>query len=458
MDRSTFGRSAARSTRSRSATRRFAASSRRRAETPCRLSARPGARSLETLDLSGVSKDLRETEVLRRARAEAARPFDLERGPLLRTILLRLSAGEHVLLVTFHHVVFDAWSARIFAREMAAFYDAFREGRTAELPALPIQYADFAEWQRASLEGELVEDQLEYWRRQTHGAPTVIDLPADRARPAVQTFAGAEETVSIPKPVADAIRAISHREGATLFMTLLAAFQVFLHRHGAQEDMLIGSPVSGRNRSEVEGLIGFFVNTLVFRADVSGDPTFRELLGRVRETALEAYTHDGLPFERLVEELNPDRTLSHSPLVQVMMVLQDRAEPLALSGLSSTPDSHSSRDGEVRPHRRLRERRRRAHRFLPVQHRSLRRGDRPEDAGRLNMLLAGIVANPDSQPSRLPILTEEERELSVVRWNDTRSEYPREKARSTISSNAKPPRLRTPRPSFSAIRASPTAS
>ncbi|MDQ6893669.1 MAG: amino acid adenylation domain-containing protein [Acidobacteriota bacterium] len=385
-----------------------------------------GARALAIFDLSALPEDLRDAEIERTARAEALRPFDLERGPLLRTTLLRFSAQEHVLLVTFHHILFDGWSVEIFARDLAAFYEAFRTERPADLPALPIQYADFAAWQRASLEGASFQEHLSYWKRQLSGAPFVVELPADRPRPAVQTFAGAEETVSIPKPVADGLRTIAQREGATLFMTLLAAFQVFLHRHGAQEDMLIGSPVSGRNRMEVEELIGFFVNTLVFRADLSGDPTFRELLGRVRETALEAYSHDEMPFERLVEELNPERTLSHSPLVQVMMLLQERTGPLTLSGISSTsirvaPSMakfeltavFENADGDLTASFQYR-----TDLFDPSTVRRM--------LGRLNVLLAGIAENPDSAVSRLPVLTEEERDLALVRWNDTASEYPRE--------------------------------
>ncbi len=242
---------------------------------------------------------------------------------MLRTTLLRLAEREHVLLVTVHHAVFDGWSAGIFERELGALYEAYSEGRPSPLAALPIQYADFAVGQREWLRGKVVEEQLSYWKRQLEGAPAVLELPASRPRPSTQSFRGATETVTISGELAEAIRVLGLREGATLFMTLLAAFQILLMRHSGQEDIVVGTPVAGRDRSDVEGLIGFFVNALVLRTDLSGDPTFRELLGRVREVAIGAYAHQDLPFERLVEELHPQRDPSRAPLFQVFFNMLD---------------------------------------------------------------------------------------------------------------------------------------
>jgi amino acid adenylation domain-containing protein len=380
------------------------------------------------VDLGGLADESRAAEARRIADEEASRPFDLAHGPLVRTKLLRLSEQEHVLVVTIHHIVFDGWSSEVFGQELAALYDAYREGRPSPLPELSIQYADFAVWQRQWLEGEVLEEQISYWKRQLEGAPAVLDLPGSRLRPSSQSFRGATESVSIPGPVSEAIRRLGQREGATLFMTLLAAFEVLLLRHSGQEDIVVGTPVAGRNRSDIEGLIGFFVNTLVLRTDLSGDPTFRELLGRVREVALEAYAHQDLPFEKLVEELNPERTLSHSPLFQVMMVLQNApGAELELAGVSVTPlpleVSTSKFDltaffadtgKEI---------------VVSFQYNT----DLFEASTVRRMLshlevLAGAVAeDPDQRVSRLPLLTPEERHQVLVEWNQTEKEYPREK-------------------------------
>ncbi|HVR96499.1 MAG TPA: amino acid adenylation domain-containing protein, partial [Thermoanaerobaculia bacterium] len=239
---------------------------------------------LPVVDLSHVS----EQEALRLAREEARRPFDLQRGPLLRLALLRLGDREHVLLLTLHHIVSDGWSMGVLLREIAALYAG------AVLPELPVQYADFAVWQRRWLEGEVLEAQLAYWKGQLAGAPRVLELPLDRPRPAVQTFGGAVLPVRLP-----AVRELCRREGATPFMVLLAAWATVLGRHAGQEDVLVGTPIAGRNRREIEGLIGFFVNTLVLRTDLSGSPGFAGLVGRVRRAALDGYTHQDVPFERL---------------------------------------------------------------------------------------------------------------------------------------------------------------
>jgi non-ribosomal peptide synthetase component F len=249
--------------------------------------------------------------------ADARTPFDLTGGPLVRAALIRLATDEHVLALTLHHVVTDEWSERILRRELTALYEAFRAGRPDPLPALEVQYADFAVWQRHWLNGEVLEGQLSYWRDQL-AELSPPDLPTDRPRPAVRTTQGAMLPFTVPEEVARTLRSLSHESGTTMFMTLLAAVSVLLGRYTDSADVAVGTPVANRNRTETEDLIGFFVNTLVMRTDLSGDPTFTELLGRVRETALGAYAHQDLPFEHLVDDLVVDRDRSRTPLFQVL--------------------------------------------------------------------------------------------------------------------------------------------
>ncbi|HEV2735821.1 MAG TPA: amino acid adenylation domain-containing protein, partial [Longimicrobiaceae bacterium] len=278
---------------------------------------------LAVRDLAGLGEGAREAEVKRLAGEDASRPFDLSAGPLFRAGLLRLGPEEHVLLLCMHHVVSDGWSMGVLFRELSARYEAYREGRESPLPELAVQYADYAVWQREQLEGAVLERQLGFWKAKLRGAPELLELPTDHPRPAAQSFRGASEHVQLPAEVLEKLRALGRQEGATLYMVALGAFQALLSRYGAGEDVVVGSPVAGRGRGEVEGLIGFFVNTLVLRTDVSGDPSFRELVGRVRETTLGAYEHQEVPFERLVAELSPERSLSHSPLFQVAFTLHN---------------------------------------------------------------------------------------------------------------------------------------
>jgi amino acid adenylation domain-containing protein len=277
---------------------------------------------LPVTDLRHLSRGEREAEAQRRSAAEAERAFDLERGPLMRSQLLRLDSCEYVLLLARHHIVADGWSMGVYVRELAVLYSAFREGHPSPLPALPLQYADFAVWQRRGLQGETLEQELRYWEGRLRGMP-VMSLLTDRPRPSVRRFHGSSTTFELCSGLTHALRKLSRREGATLFMTLLAAFQILLARLSGQDDFAVGTPIANRSRKEWEGLIGFFVNTLVLRTDLSGDPTFRELLARVREVALGAYDHQDLPFEKLVEHLRPPRDLSRHPLFQAMFVLQN---------------------------------------------------------------------------------------------------------------------------------------
>jgi amino acid adenylation domain-containing protein len=289
---------------------------------------------LPIIDLSARPEAAREVEVQGFIREEAERPFDLARDLPLRATLLRLGPEEHILLLTVHHIASDGWSMGILSREVAALYNAFSSGRSSPLPELPIQYADYAAWQRQWLQGEVLESQLAYWKLQLGGSPSMLELPMDRPRPAVQTYRGAKQSLLLVKSLGDALRALSQREGVTLFMMLLAAFQTLLHRYTGQDDIIVGSPIANRTRTEIEGLIGLFVNTLVLRTDLSGNPTFQELLGRVREVALGAYAHQDLPFEKLVEELHPERSLSHTPLFQVFInMLNPQDNRIALPGL-----------------------------------------------------------------------------------------------------------------------------
>ncbi len=280
------------------------------------------------IDLTCLDEAEREAEGKRLAREEAARPFDLNTGPVIRTTLLRLGEHEHVLLLTTHHIVSDAWSATILFREFGQLYEGFANGKYVSLAPLAIQYADFAEWQRDWLQGEQLEKQLSYWKRQLEGVPTELSLPLDFPRPATQTFQGAYKALALPPALSKKLTELSNRESTTLFMTLLAAFKTLLYRYTSYEDIVIGSPIAGRNRAEVEDLIGFFINTLALRTSLAGNPTFRELLHRVKQTAIDAYTHQDLPFEKLVAEMDPERDLGRHPLFQVMFQYQDTERAL----------------------------------------------------------------------------------------------------------------------------------
>ncbi|HEX6910169.1 MAG TPA: condensation domain-containing protein, partial [Longimicrobium sp.] len=294
--------------------------------------------ALAVEDVSHLGPDAREAELLGRALDDAGQPFDLAAGPLFRASLLRLADDEHALLLAMHHVVSDGWSLGVFHRELAALYAAYRDGRESPLDALPVQYADYAAWQAAQLRGDVLEAQLAYWRARLAGAPALLELPTDFPRPAVQAYRGGYEHLALGPELLQGLRALGRAEGATLYMVGLAAFQVLLARYGAGEDVVVGSPIAGRTRPEVEPLIGFFVNTLALRTDLSGDPPFREVLRRVRETTLGAYDHQDLPFEKLVAELQPERSLSYSPLFQVTFAADDAlSSTLEMDGLRVEP-------------------------------------------------------------------------------------------------------------------------
>jgi amino acid adenylation domain-containing protein len=373
------------------------------------------------------TKHEREIQVHTLAREEAQRPFVLEQGPLVRTTLLRLNAEEHVLLVTIHHIVSDGWSQGVFWRELQALYEAFATGKPSPLPELSIQYVDFAHWQRQWLQGELLEAQLAYWKQQLADVST-LQLPTDRPRPTAQTFRGARHSVVFSPPLMQALKALSQQQEVTLFMTLLATFQALLYRYTGQDDIVVGFPIAGRNRREIEGLIGFFVNTLVLRTNLSGNPSFRALLSRVRKGTLEAYSHQDFPYEKLVEELQPQRDLSRNPLCQVMFVLQNTPQQapqlmgLTLSALEIDPET-AKFDLTLN----LAETPEGLRGWFEYSTDLFDAATIARMAGHFQILLEGIVADPEQRLSTLPLLTADERHQLLVEWNTTAVDYPQDK-------------------------------
>ncbi len=292
--------------------------------------------ALAVVDVSALPEGAREEEVRRRVAEESMRPFDLERGPLVRALLVRAGAEEHGLLFTLHHIIADGWSLGILVSEVTELYGAFSEGRESTLPELAVQYADYAAWQRAWLSGETLERHLAWWREQLAGAPPLLEVPTDRPRPPVMRDAATSVAFDVPGELAGALQALARREGGTLFMVLTSAFQALLGRWSGQEDVVVGTPIAGRSRLETEGLIGMFVNTLVLRTRLEG--SFRETLARVRETTLGAYAHQEVPFEKLVEELRVERSLQYTPIFQAVFALQNLEEgELRLGGLELAP-------------------------------------------------------------------------------------------------------------------------
>jgi aspartate racemase len=378
-------------------------------------------------DLKRLPESEREDEARRLAVIEARRPFDLSRDYPLRVVLVRIDDDEHWLLLTMHHIVSDGWSLGIFTRELSNIYDALASNQVIHLSELPIQYADFAEWQREWLQGEVLEEHLDYWLKSLAGAPAMLKLPTDHPRPAQQSFNGASVSFKLSQKLSQALSGFSQRQGVTLFMTTLAAFQTLLFRYTAQEDIVVGTPIAGRNREEIEGLIGFFVNTLAVRTDVSGNPTFRQLLGRVKEVALGAFAHQDLPFEKLVEELNPERDVSHSPVFQVMFGMQNvPRETPALNGLAITRVPLPSVTAKFDLTLFVSETATGLNLWLEYN------TDLFEEATILRMLrhfehlLEAVVTDPDQPILRLPLLTEAERAGLLTAQNANASDFPKQ--------------------------------
>ena len=389
---------------------------------------------LSVIDLQDIPAAEQEEVAQQQAISELQKPFNLAQGPLVRTTLLRLDEDEHIFLIALHHIVADGWSLGLLMRELAALYQTFcvqtlnpRSAAPVPLPDLPIQYADFAHWQRQWLQGDVLAEQLSYWKQQLSGDLPVLQLPADYPRPATQTFQGKFQAVVLPPTLSGDIKALARSEKATLYMTLLAAFKVLLYRYTAQEDILVGSPITNRNRPEIEGLIGVFVNTLVMRTSLDGDLSFRELLGRVREVVVEANAHPDLPFEKLVDELQLERDMNHSPLFQVMFVLQNApAERLTFSDLILEPillDKGTAQFDLTLDITETTE---------SINCRFEYNTDLFSDATIARMmrhfqtLLAGIVIDCEQRISELPLLTAAEQQQFQVEWNRTQANYPRQ--------------------------------
>ncbi len=412
---------------------------------------------LSVLDLRQLPTDERPTQAKRAIAAQIEHPFDLSSGPLLRVMLLILEETEHILFLNMHHIICDDWSIGVLIRELSVIYtdlaclDATEHVSTSSvktiLPELPLQYADFAHWQREWLQAvgakgcSPLQTQLAYWRQQLNGI-SMLHLPTDRPKPAIQTYQGTTQFIELPLKLTDALQTLSQQEGVTLFMTLLAAFQTLLYRYTHQEDIAVGSPIANRNRSSCEGLIGFFVNSLVLRSNLSGNPTFRELLGRVREVTLGAYSHQDLPFEKLVEDLHPNRNLSHHPLFQVVFGFENAPmSALELPGLVPSLmniDLKTTRfDLELHLWKCAEDFRSlwgakwehsEGLRGLVVYNTDLfDRATITRMLEHFKTLLEGIVANPEQRIANLPLLSEAELHQLLIEWNDTQVDYPQDK-------------------------------
>ncbi|MEG4250352.1 amino acid adenylation domain-containing protein [Microcoleus sp. Pol10D4] len=398
---------------------------------------------INVVDLRNLPKESRQTEANRLTAEEAQRSFNLSNDLLLRVTLLQLDDAEYLLMLNMHHIVSDGWSIGVLIQELGALYTAFAREKPSPLPALSIQYADFAKWQREWLQGEVLETQLAYWRQQLNGI-SMLNLPADRPRPAIQSYRGKRQFLQLPKQLSEALETLSQREGVTLFMTMLAAFKTLLYHYAQQEDIVVGSPIANRNRSEIEALIGFFVNSLVLRTDLSGNPTFRELLNRVKEVALGAYAHQDLPFEKLVEELHPDRALNQNPLFQVAFALQNApGNRLELPELTLSPQqldvgtarfdlefhlwerSPNSSGSHQSPSNKLW-----VDSSEGISGMVIYSADLFDEAtitrriGHFQTLLESIVTNPEQRIANLQYLSAQERDRLLVECNNTQADYP----------------------------------
>jgi natural product biosynthesis luciferase-like monooxygenase protein/amino acid adenylation domain-containing protein len=384
--------------------------------------------AISTTDLASMPAAERDAEAQRLLVQEAQTPFDLSQSPLLRARLLRLAEDRQLLLLTLHHIASDGWSMGILYRELTQLYRMFCDGAVPSLPEPSIDYGDFAHWQRQWLGGDVMEKQLAYWKQQLAGELPLVNLPSDRPRPAVQTYRGAAKHFALPADLCRSLKSLSRREDVTLFMVLLGALQTLLHRYSGQEDILVGSPIAGRTRVETENVVGLFLNTLVLRGDLSGDPSFRELLKRIRQTALDAYAHQSIPFEKLVDAVQPERDLSRSPLFQVMFVLQNEPlPPLELAGLKTIPLAVHSGTAKFDLLISLEETADSLAGFVEYNTDLFEEHTIQRMVGHFETLLASIFANPQQRVSQLPMLPEGERSQLLVEWNDTRTEFEAEK-------------------------------
>lgn len=382
---------------------------------------------LPIINIEHLSDKNWEAEVKEFAAEEAKKPFNLAKGLLVRATLLRLSEEEHILLVIMHHIITDGWSCGVFLRELSTLYAAFSKNQPSPLPKLPIQYADFTIWQRDRLKGEFLATQLNYWKQQLQGELPVLQLPTDHLRPNLTTFTGAKQYFTFSTSLTNALKQLSQREDATLFMSLLAAFNILLYRYTDQEDILIGSPIANRNRPELEGMLGLFVNTLVLRNNLSGNPSFRELLHRVREVTLDAYAHQDLPFEMIVEELQPERDLSRNPLYEVMFVLQNTPGSVEeVSGLTLRTLEFDSGTAQLDIFLSMSESEEGLTGCLEYNTDIFDSTTISQFINNFQTLLDNIVANPEQELSELSILTDFEQKELLFKLNQTHADYPQD--------------------------------
>jgi amino acid adenylation domain-containing protein len=394
---------------------------------PVQIIAPEMAIGLQVTDLQRFPLQEREGRARQAVIAEASHTFDLKRGPLFRASLLKLAEEEHVVLLVMHHIISDGWSTSILVRELSTFYHAISNGDPARLPKLPVQYADYAVWQKDWLQGEALDQLVGYWKMELAGAPDLLVLPTDRARPPQQTHNGAADPLYLRRETSEGLKALGTRQGGTLFMTLLAAFNALLYRYCGQSDICIGTPVAGRTRMEIENLIGLFINTLVLRTDLTGGPTFRELVGRVREKVLSASVHQDLPFEKLVAELQLQRALSHSPLFQALFQFQNaQPEPVRVQGLSIEPFEVDTGSAKFELTLSMFESDHGLGGFLEYNTDLFDRSTAKRMLDHFQILLDHIAEDPDQQISDLALLTESDRRQILYEWNDTAAQHSHE--------------------------------
>ncbi|PYX57458.1 MAG: non-ribosomal peptide synthetase, partial [Acidobacteria bacterium] len=376
------------------------------------------------IDLTETPEEERESQALRLASEEGKKPFDLHEGPLLRTLLVRLGPETWILVLVMHHIITDGWSISCLFRDVTKCYAAFLENKDPELPELPVEYTEYAQWQREYMSGEVLSQDVEHWKNTLAGAQTLLELATDHPRPAIQTWHGATKGISLDGATLAQLKSMAQNEKSTLFMVSMAAFQALLWRYTHQESILIGTPVAGRNHVEVEDMVGLFVNTLVFRTDFTENLSFRDLLGRVRSFALEAYMHQDVPFEKLVEVLVPQRSLDTPPLFQVMFTFQNIPKQVfEISGLSIKQMSFETgiakfdlsvevwEDSEF-------------HCQFEYNTDLFEPSTIERMLGHFEKLIQAALENPDLPLAQLPILSEQEREQVLVEWNNTSVSYP----------------------------------
>ena len=389
--------------------------------------------SLPLVDLQHLNAEIQKKELSEILTKSVQQPFDLATGSVLRNELFCLSPTEHILLTVIHHITFDGWSVRIWMEELTRLYEAFSLGQPSPLPELPIQYSDFSVWQRSRLQGDYLEQQLAYWRKQLSDAPQSSSLPTDLSRPAIQTDDGAEEFLTLSQPQVAALKQLGQQQEATLFMTLLTGFAILLSRYSRQTDLVIGSPIANRNRTEIENLIGFFVNSLALRIDLSETPTVADLIKQVRTTTLEAYTHQDIPFEKLVEELQPERDRARSPFFQVMFALQNvpRAT-LNLPDLKVSRLSLSTHTAKFDLTITLEETKEGLKGRFNYNTNLFEKATIAQLIKHYKTLLSAMTVNPTARVDRLSFLSSQEKEQVLFTWNQTQTNYPQQETVSKL--------------------------